>query len=86
MPTDATQQLKATYEGVKQAAEAHSNLILLGGVVHLLEAGGGYGKTMQRAAEKIIAICLAEQQRQLTTWDRLSGRDAWIAAKEAQDA
>jgi hypothetical protein len=62
---------------VQAAVEAHGNLNTFGAVVSILEGGHVYGptdKSAGRTAAQIIALCRAEQQRQLKAMDKATGR------------
>lgn len=72
-------QLRAAYDRATEAAQAHTTLVLFGKVEALI-ATDVHGASAQRTAEKIMALCQAERRRQLDTFDRLSGRDAWQKA------
>lgn len=54
---------------IKEAMNAQTNLNIFAAVEVLLEGGTIYGRT-PAAAGKIIAICRAEQQRQLRIMDK----------------
>lgn len=70
------------YERVDEAARAHSNLNTFGAIIAILEGGCVYGGGTEAAtAQKIIALCRAEQQRQLSRFDKASQRAQWLAAK-----
>lgn len=53
----------------KAAMDAHCNLNIFAAIVAILEGGTIYGGE-NAAAKKIIAICQAEQQRQLKLQDK----------------
>lgn len=55
---------------VKEAAEAHTNLNVFASVVSILEGGHLYGATSDRAAQRIIELCKAEQSKCLAQFDR----------------
>jgi chorismate mutase len=55
---------------VKEAAEAHTNLNVFASVVSILEGGHLYGATNDRAAQRIIELCKAEQAKCLVRYDR----------------
>lgn len=58
------------YQHVKEAAEAHTNLNVFASVVSILEGGHLYGAASDRAAQRIIEICKAEQSKCLARYDR----------------
>ncbi len=62
----------STIEGeIKQACAARANLHVFAAVIGLLESGAIVGGcTAQVAANRIIAICKKEEQRQLTKMDK----------------
>jgi hypothetical protein len=54
---------------------AHTHLNIFATIVTILEGGVIYGSgSADKAKIKIIAICKAEQQRQLTLMDKATGR------------
>jgi len=55
---------------IKAAAEAHTNLNVFATVVSILEGGHLYGATSDRAAQRIIELCKAEQSKCLARFDR----------------
>lgn len=54
----------------QQAARHHTTLAAFEAVVAVLEGGIVYDPQAYKAKEKIIALCHAEQQRQLARFDR----------------
>ncbi len=54
---------------IKEAAHAHSDLNMFAIIVSLLEGGHVYRPESHPAAEKIIKICKAEQQKCLRAHD-----------------
>lgn len=52
----------------KEAAQAHTHLCIFGSIIAILEGGAIRGHI--KSAEKIIKICLQEQQRQLRIYDK----------------
>lgn len=54
---------------LKEAMHAHTNLNTFAAVVSLLEGGHLYGATSDGAAQRIIEICKAEQDRCLARYD-----------------
>jgi hypothetical protein len=58
---------------LQNACRAHSNLIVLAGVVKLLEGGLLYSESFP-TAEKIIALAKKEQQRCLGLYDKARER------------
>jgi hypothetical protein len=65
---------------MKAAAEAHTNLNVFASIVSILEGGHLYGCYSDRAAQRIIEICKAEQSKCLARYDAaslaLSSKDA----------
>lgn len=55
---------------VMEAARAHTNLNVFASVVSILEGGHLYGATSDRAAQRIIELCKAEQAKCLARFDR----------------
>ena len=68
---------KRNYEANVDIARTHTRLNTFGSVVAILEGGclPSGCISADNTARKIIALCKAEQQRQLKKYDRLSGRD-----------
>lgn len=60
--------MKTREQHIKDAAEAHTNLNTFAVVVSVLEGGNICGYSA--AAERIIKICLREQQLYLEKYDR----------------
>lgn len=54
---------------IKEAAQAHTNLNVFASVVSILEGGHLYGCYSDRAAQRIIDICKAEQDKCLARYD-----------------
>lgn len=66
-------------EELRIAMQSHTNLNLFESVVSILEGGGVYyGKngSAGKTALKIIALCKAEEQRQLLHMDKATGRQS----------
>lgn len=55
---------------LQDACQAHTNLNVFASVVSILEGGHLYGATSDRTAQRIIAICQAEQAKCLARYDR----------------
>jgi hypothetical protein len=55
---------------IKEAAEAHTNLNVFASIVSILEGGHLYGAASDRAAQRIVEICKAEQDKCLGRFDR----------------
>lgn len=58
---------------VGEAARAHSNLNTFATIVTILEGGHLYDNRTYKAAQRIIAICKQQQQRELRAFDRALG-------------
>jgi hypothetical protein len=58
---------------VREAAQAHTDLNTLYGVIALLE-GGTISAARAAAVERITRICKSEAQRCLNDYDRLTAR------------
>lgn len=66
-----------TADRLRIAMESHTNLNTFEAVVAILEGGGiyrGANGSADKTASKIIALCKAEEQRQLTHMDKATGR------------
>ena len=64
-------------QSITEAMYAHSHLNLYGAIQGMLESGCLYGSdngSAKQTAQKIIDLCKAEQQRQLTKMDKATGR------------
>lgn len=66
---------------IEKAVRAHTNLSTFACVVSLLEGGHVYGGNPRtdRAAQKIINLCIAEQQKLLRDYD--AARDLILSAE-----
>ena len=60
---------KKNLPSVEMAARAHTELSRFAAVTVVLEGGDIVSRTGQKTAEKIIALCEAEQQTQLRIYD-----------------
>lgn len=61
---------------IKEAAEAHTNLSIWNVIVAILEGGNLYGGRGNVAAQRIIRICQAEQQKELARYDDAALKEA----------
>ena len=77
---------KTAPEHAKDAAKHHTTLSTFSLCVSLLEGGSVYDHTSYRATSKIIALCKAEQQRQLSKYDAALSKAAHAAATIASPA
>lgn len=62
--------MSSTNANVQAAMDAKTNLHVFGAVVSILEGGSLAGGSSDASAKKIIAMCQAEQQRQLRAMDK----------------
>jgi hypothetical protein len=67
--------MKNNNKNAVDAAHAHTNLNAFAVVARIMEGGFLYGSD-NKAARKIIAICEAEQRRQLNLFDKAMAKVA----------
>ena len=64
----------ASAVSIVQAAQAYTDLNIFAAVEALLEGGCVYTTSGQAMADRIIALCKQEQQRQLRAYDAATGK------------
>ena len=67
--------MKDNLDRIICAAEHHSDLNIFGAVVAIMEGGCLYTRSGQRMAERIIKLCVQEEQRQLKAYDKECDED-----------